>query len=72
MSINAIEVLESRIAGRVSVNFGGRPFVYPENEYHSPAWWAMLWRKHEEWREENYPAPAATGYEVTPATGKVP
>ena len=58
MSINAIEVLESRIADRIP-------------SYHSPAWWDMMWRKHEAWREANYPAPAATEYEVTPVTGKV-
>jgi hypothetical protein len=37
--------------------------------YHSPEWWDMLWKKHEEWREGNYPAAAGTGWEVTPVTG---
>jgi len=51
--------------------FGFEPFPNPPRVpgYHSPEWWDMLWKKHEAWREGNYPAPAATGYEVTPVSG---
>ncbi len=40
--------------------------------YHTPEWWDMMWAKHEQWRNDTYPAPADQhGYEVTPASGKV-
>jgi len=72
MSTNAIEVLEARFAKR----------EYPP--YHSSAWWNMVWAEHEarldaaycavDWSRmirfpDEYPPPAATPWEVTPATG---
>lgn len=71
MSINAIEVLEARFANRNNAAFreyvDARPYLL-EPEYHSPEWWGMMWAKHEAWREAVYPA--ATQWEVTPATGR--
>ena len=51
MSINAIEVLEERLAKR------------QRGEYHVVEWTKAFWFP------EQYPPPAATPYEVTPATG---
>ena len=81
--MNAIEVLEARAKTRAAgvthydgcwenggINHAGCEEAqrqYPP--YHSPEWWDMTWKKHEAWREGNYPAAAGTGWEVTPVSG---
>lgn len=79
--MNALEVLEARQRTRAAgvthyegcyLNGGPQHAGCEEAQrsmYHSPEWWDMMWKKHEEWREGNYPVAAGTGWEGTPATG---